>query len=104
MLQYQMIEGDCKVVIGGEMTIYTAAELKQKLDEILSVPDAMDIDLREVTEIDSAGIQLLMLAKKHRSREMRSLSLVNHSRVVLDTLETMGLVPYFGDQVFIANI
>jgi anti-anti-sigma factor len=104
MFKYQKLKDRCKVIIDGEMTIYTVAELKQKFDEILADRDDLEIDLNGVTEIDSAGIQLLMLAKKSRDGESHALSLVNHSRPVLETLETMGLVPYFGDQVFIAYI
>jgi anti-sigma B factor antagonist len=50
--------------IEGELTIFRAMELKPAL---LPVPPLTEIDLSGVTEIDTAGVQLLMLAKKDRS-------------------------------------
>ena len=60
--------------IEGEMTIYRAAELKQTLLNALNGATSLEVDLHGVTEIDSAGIQLLMLAKatgQARSEERR---------------------------------
>jgi ABC-type transporter Mla MlaB component len=43
--------------IEGELTIFRAMELKPAL---LPVPPLTDIDLSGVTDIDTAGVQLLM--------------------------------------------
>jgi anti-anti-sigma regulatory factor len=47
--------------IEGELTIFRAMELKPVL---LAVPPVDEVDLSGVTDLDTAGVQLLMLAKK----------------------------------------
>ena len=50
--------------IDGDMTIYQADELKQKLLGSLAGPaTGLQVDLHNVGEIDSAGVQLLIAAK-----------------------------------------
>lgn len=80
--------------IEGEFTIYRAMELK----EVLFVdPPVTAIDLSGVTEFDSAGLQLLMLAKKAALAQGRSMTLVGHSEAVIDVFELLGVAGYFGD-------
>ena len=88
-------DGVSRLRIAGDMTIYTAAGLKQELMQHLAQPGELEIDLSEVSEVDSAGLQLLILAK----REGRSTHLTGHSRAVLDVLDICNLAPYFGDPV-----
>ena len=87
--------------IEGDMTIYTAAELKAELMPHLTQPQEREIDLSAVSEIDSAGLQLLMLAKREAGRHACPLRLTGHSRAVLEVLDRCNLVPYFGDQVLV---
>lgn len=82
--------------IEGELSIYRATELKQALfDE----PRPVEIDLSAVTEIDTVGVQLLMLAKKTALAEHRELRLVAHSPAVTEIFELLDLAPYFDDPV-----
>jgi anti-sigma B factor antagonist len=87
--------------IEGDMTIYTAAELKAALMPHLIQPQEYEIDLSEVSEIDSAGLQLLMLAKREAERHTSTVRLTGHSRAVLEVLDLCDLVTYFGDQVLV---
>ena len=80
--------------IEGEMTIYRAGELKQTL---LASPPPTEIDLSGVTEIDTAGVQLLMLAKRQAQAAQRELRLVAHSAAVSEVFELMNLGAYFDD-------
>ncbi len=99
MIKYKALKTKCRLTISGEMTIYTAAEQKEKVCEVLDDPRDLEINLSGVNEIDSAGMQILMLAKKSRGLKQYKLTLVEHSHEVLDAMETLGLVPYFGDPV-----
>jgi anti-sigma B factor antagonist len=83
--------------IEGEMTIYRAAELKQTLLASLKKPGTVEVDLSMVTELDTAGAQLLLLAKNTAQAKKRGLRLVDHSPAVLDVLELLNLTSYFGD-------
>ncbi len=80
--------------IEGELTIFRATELKPVL---LASPPADEIDLSGVTEIDTAGVQLLMLAKKTALAQQRNLKLVAHSPAVLEVFELLNVAAYFGD-------
>lgn len=83
----------------GELTIFRAAELKP---ELLSEPLAREIDLSGVTEIDSAGVQLLMLAKTAALAQQRDMALVRHSPAVLEVFELLNLAAYFNDPLVMA--
>ncbi|MDB6052200.1 MAG: anti-sigma factor antagonist [Pseudomonas sp.] len=83
--------------IEGEMTIYTAAELATQLMPFLAPSSELEIDLSQVTEIDSSGVQLLMLAKREAQQSGCPMRLVEHSQAVLETFELCDLSGYFGD-------
>ena len=51
--------------VEGEMTIFRAEALKPQL---LAEPVPAALDLAEVTEIDTAGVQLLLLAQRRGTR------------------------------------
>ena len=79
------------LALDGEMTIYRAAELKQILLASLSTPGALDIDLHGVTELDSAGVQLLILVKQLARTRSTPLRLVRCSPGVREVLELLNL-------------
>ena len=82
--------------IEGEMTIYTAAELYAQLAPFLTLGSPLAIDLSQVTEIDSAGLQLLMLAKRETLRAGVALNLNGHSPAVLEVFELCDLAGTLG--------
>ncbi len=89
--------------IEGDMTIYTAAELKTELMIQLAKPGEREIDLSQVSEMDSAGLQILILAKRETARSGNQLRLTGHSRAVLDVLDICNMAFYFGDPVLIPH-
>jgi anti-sigma B factor antagonist len=81
----------CVHVIG-EMTVYTCSTLKpQLLAELTRHADANLLDLAQVVEIDTAGLQILLVARRHASALGRNLRLVNPSHVVTEVLELCRL-------------
>jgi anti-anti-sigma factor len=91
----------CRFTIEGEMTIYTALELKDKLLAPLDQCADMEIDLAGVSEIDSAGLQLLVLTKNEAKARGKNLSISGHSPAVLEILDLCNLEGFFGDPVLI---
>jgi anti-anti-sigma factor len=87
------------VHIDGELTIYRAAELKELLMAPIQRGEAVEIDLHEVTEIDSAGVQLLLLAGRSLSALGHTLRLARVSQVVADTLTLLELNHHFDQPV-----
>lgn len=73
--------------IVGELTIHTAAEQKDLLLDLLNSPDELEIVLSGVTELDTAGLQLLLLIKREAARVSRQLRFTAPSQVVLDVLK-----------------
>lgn len=74
------------------MTIYTCGGLKPRLLEALSAhPDATRLDLSHVVEFDTAGLQLLLTARRYAGDAGRELSVANPSRVVADVLDLCRL-------------
>ena len=82
--------------IEGELTIFRAMELKPV---ILTTPPIDVIDLSGVTDLDCAGLQLLMLAKKTALSQQRDIQLVGHSPAELDVFELLNVAAYFGDHL-----
>lgn len=91
------------LALRGELTIYHAESLKTQLLSGLEKVTELEVDLHEVTVLDSAGIQVLMAAKKEAQRRGHSLRLVGHSRPVLDVFELLNLNAFFGDPVLLAG-
>lgn len=87
----------------GDLTIYTAAELKAELMPHLAQRQEREIDLSGVSEIDCAGLQLLILAKREAARHATPLRLSGHSRAVLEVLDLCNLAAYFGDPVLLSH-
>jgi len=90
--------------LDGELTIYRAAELKELLLNALAAGSGdLEVDLSGVSEFDSAGLQLLMLAKKTAQQRGRELRLAGHSPAVLEVFELLNVAAHFGDPLVIAE-
>jgi anti-sigma B factor antagonist len=85
----------------GPLTIYGAQELKAHL--LAAVQDNQDLrlDLSNVTELDTAGLQMLYLAKREATRLNRTLRIVGHSAAVREVFDLANLTAYFGDPTLI---
>jgi anti-sigma B factor antagonist len=98
--------GICKVFIENNMTIYDVAEQKEQLLKALKKlkkNELMEIDLSNVNEIDTAGLQILLLIKKTAVKENKIVLLVAHSPASLDVIDHYNLAAYFGDPVIISS-
>lgn len=86
-----------------EMTIYTAAEMKAQLMEMLEKDAEIELDLSQVGELDTAGLQLLILVKRECLARNGNLHLASHSPAVLEVLNLCNMIPFFGDPVVISS-
>jgi anti-sigma B factor antagonist len=87
----------------GELSIYTAMEQKEQLLRVLEKADVAELDLTQVSLLDSSGVQLLLLAKREASRLEKPFSIVGLSSAVSEVLELCNLAGHFGEQVFIPS-
>ncbi|CAK0740165.1 hypothetical protein CCP3SC15_1090002 [Gammaproteobacteria bacterium] len=90
-----------QVALNGEMTIFTAQKLATELLTPLAAGVCLEIDLSGVNEIDSAGLQLMLAAKRMADVRDLPLRFVGHSPAVLNVLDLCDLVGFFGDPVVI---
>ena len=89
--------GHGTVIPESELTIYTAGEFKASLEGALAGCDSLEIDLAEVSEMDTAGLQLLLAAKRKAQSSGKALTLKGHGEAVLHALELCGVTRDFGD-------
>lgn len=85
------------LVLHGELNIYRAAELKQELLAAVAAAPSLALDLSGVGELDTAGLQVLMIAKQAANALGHELHLCRHSAAVLEVFELLDLGAWFGD-------
>jgi anti-anti-sigma factor len=91
-----------QISLDGEITIYRAAEIKSLLLDAVAQDLTLEIDLGQVSEIDTSGVQLLMLAKRAAQARERDVRLVGHSPAVIEVFELLNLSSFFGDTILAA--
>jgi len=81
-----------RFVVEGEMTIYNASELKDQLmAHLIQRHDPIALDLSGVTEIDTAGLQLVLMARRLCAASARKFVLQDPSATVRETIMLCGL-------------
>jgi anti-sigma B factor antagonist len=75
----------------GDLTIQTAADTRATLLAWLAGGEDLEVDLSRVSELDTAGLQVLLLAKREAAQRGRRLRLRALPPVVLEVLHIVGL-------------
>lgn len=83
--------GSACLRLDGELTIYRAAELKPVLLDAVRRSPEPRFDLSEVTEIDTAGVQLLLLSRREAASLDRTFALVQPSAAVREAFALFEL-------------
>lgn len=94
-------EGAQQLILDGPLTIYNAAEIKAQLLSALALGEVLEIDLSHVDEMDTAGFQLLVMAKQESLRHNRTLRIVAHSPAAREVIDFYNVGAFFGDPVVI---
>lgn len=77
--------------VTGEMTVYTAGQIKQPLVDAIADSQAdVQLDLSGVSEFDTAGVQLLLMIHREALLSGRSLQLGAQSNIVREALTLCG--------------
>lgn len=88
-------DGELSLAIEGELSIYTVAELKARLERALGDCRALQIDLAAVTEMDAAGVQLLFAVTQEARRRATPLRLKGCSEAVRAVFGLCGMTEHF---------
>ena len=84
--------------LSGELTIFSVQDIRQRLLEVLASLDELMVDLGEVNEIDTAGLQLMLLAKRKAGKTVR---FRNHPDPVLRLIDLSNLAHTLGDPLIL---
>ena len=79
------------LAINGELNIYTAAEWRDRLASEIAGSEDIELDLSEVEEIDTAGLQLLIATCRQLTNEGRRMHIGAVSAGVRMVLEFSSL-------------
>jgi len=94
----QAADADMELSVQGEMTIYRAGELAAELlAAACRATAAVRIDLSEVTELDTAGLQILLMLRRAVAARGVHLELVRPSACVQEVLELCRQQPLIGE-------
>lgn len=88
-----------RLLLAGELTIYTVAALKQQLAVwSRQLPTATALDLAGVTDVDTAGLQLLLKMRQHCKQRSSELTLSAISGEVKAVLARLHLTQLFSGE------
>ena len=90
-------DGAVHLILDGPMTIYNAGEIKAQLMTGLQNASILELDLSHVGEMDTAGFQLLVMAKRESQRHGHTLRIVAHSPAVREVIDFYNMDAFFGD-------
>lgn len=83
----------CRLRLAGELTIYTASEFKPRVLGALAGGAVLEVHAADVTEVDTAGVQLLLLAKREAVAAGKQMRVVSPSAAMQDALGQYYLSP-----------
>jgi anti-anti-sigma factor len=94
-------DGATHLILDGPLSIYNAVEVKSQLLGALQGGQILELDLSKVGEMDTAGFQLLVMAKRESQRRDCTLRIVAHSPAVREVIDFYNMDAFFGDPVVI---
>lgn len=83
------------VEVEGELTVYAVHDLKTRLQAALSEGRPLHMDLSNVSEVDGAGIQLLLATQREARQNGLGMRLTSVSPRVAEALTLMNLTHEF---------
>jgi ABC-type transporter Mla MlaB component len=86
-----------EIIISGELTIYCVMEAYQKHFQQLKVKEITLLKLGNITEIDTAGVQLLIMLMKIISEQNSNYQITSVGEAVTDYSNLFQLNSYFID-------
>ncbi|MDR2187849.1 MAG: STAS domain-containing protein [Azonexus sp.] len=89
------------LTVVNDLTIYHAIEQKQTLLDALAATDDLELNLAQVGEMDTAGLQLLVLLKKEAQKAGKRVRIVAHSQAVSALIDFCNMAAEFGDPLVI---
>lgn len=89
--------------LADEICIARADEIKREVLEALAQAEQLELDLSGISEIDSAGFQVLVLLKREAQLAGKRVALCGHSQPVLRLFDLYNAAALFGDPIVIPS-
>jgi anti-sigma B factor antagonist len=86
-----------RAVLNGALTIYAASAARDGLLTALAGAAELEVDLAAVEEMDTAGVQVLVLLKREAALAGARLTFTGVGPAVQDALDRLGLAADFAD-------
>jgi anti-sigma B factor antagonist len=74
-----------------KLTIYEVTEIREKILTCLNKDSHLQMDLSQVTECDTAGIQLLCSILRTARKKGEAITIHSFSRAIRDTARMIGI-------------
>ncbi len=100
-IQESKRKGQPALLLSGELTIYSAADARQGLSASIGKGGPPEWDLSGIEEIDTAGVQVLLWAKREAAASGHPVAFVNHSAAVINAFDLLKVTGIFGDPILI---
>lgn len=84
-------KGASTTLVAGELTIYNAAAFKDSMKPHLEGDAPLALDLSGVTEMDTSGMQVLILLKRECGIRGKGFRITETSRVVNGAMDLLNL-------------
>jgi anti-sigma B factor antagonist len=82
--QQELTQTEATLVLDGELNIYNVTRIKLELQNRMQEGTDLWVDLSQVTEVDTSGLQLLLAAHMAMKQAGKKLQLINPSEAVQD--------------------
>ena len=90
-----------RLALASDLTIYHAEAHKDALLAALAGTERLELDLSAVGEIDTAGLQLLILIKREARAHDKRVTITGHSTSVRQVIDFCNLAAAFDDPMVI---
>ena len=78
---------------GEELVINAVSEIREKMLQILTEKDSIDLDLGSISECDTAGVQLIISLLKYGEKRNKTISILNATNAVTEEMSELGFCP-----------
>lgn len=86
-----------EITISGELTIYCAMEVFQQHFQQIKLKELMLLNLSKITEVDTAGIQILIMLMKTANEQKSHYQITSLGEAITDYSNLFQLNRYFVD-------
>jgi anti-sigma B factor antagonist len=103
MIQVKKKNGQCSISVESDMTIYEAQEISARLKQQIDACKKIELNLQSVSEIDTAGVQILLATKRAAVNHDKEFHITSHSEAVVQVFQMLNIAHEFGDPIVISK-